>query len=180
MEVEIKAICSDFKEIEKLLKIKEAEFIKKAYQTDIYYNAPNRDLRETNEYIRVRYSDQNKEGIFAYHVNINEHANKEYEVKIDDFKVFIQILETFGFKQLGKIEKERIVYMLNGFVITLDDVKNIGKFMEIETNCEKESEINDRRDECISLLENLHISRENLTDIWLANIATGKQKILSD
>lgn len=180
MEVEIKAICPDFKKIIKKLKNKGAKYSKKVWQIDIYFNTPSHDLRKTNEYLRIRHLKNGKKGMFAYHQNLKDGVNKEFEVEISDYKTFIRILEKFGFKKLGIINKKRTVYLLNNFKISLDDVKNIGKFIEIESSCQKKKDINLCRDQCLAVLENLGISSNKLVNIWLADIATGKTKTTGD
>ena len=56
MEIEIKARCTDYGLVEKNLSKLNAKLKKESRQIDDYYNAQNRDLRKTNEYLRVRHS----------------------------------------------------------------------------------------------------------------------------
>jgi len=176
MEVEVKAICANLKEPEEVLIGKRAKFSETLHQVDVYYNAPNRDLRLTNEYLRLRFSQGDKKGVFAYHRNLSRGVTEEYEVKISDLRIFKRILSALGFKKLGKIEKRRITYELGNYKISLDDVKGVGKFVEVETQCE-EKEAPHKRSLCLDLLESLGISHEKQVNIWLSDIATGKGRL---
>lgn len=173
MEIEIKAKCENFTEVIKKLKELGAKLIKKQHQIDIYYNHPNKDLRKLNEYIRLRKANHAKEVVFGYHINLADGVNREIEVKVDDWQSFEKILELSGFKKLGIIDKKREKYEFEAFKITLDIVKDIGNFVEIETDGE-ESEQETKKQVCLELLEKLGIPKENLTNVWLCDIATGK------
>jgi len=176
MEIEIKATFEDKEELVKSLKSIGAVEEKEKHQIDEYYNHPSRDTRETNEYIRLRYKEGENNGIFAHHINIADGVNKEFEVPVDDIKSFKQILENLGFPLLGVIDKKRLTFLYNAFKITIDEVKDIGNFVEIEVDG-KESEIDEKKAQCIEMLEKIGLSKDNLTNkIWLCDIATGKIK----
>ncbi len=176
MEIEIKAKCADYNAVETKLKELKCMLKKESRQVDKYYNAPIRDLRKTNEYLRLRHSFGENNGTFAYHINIADGVNEEIEVEISDIKKFQKILIAFGFLQLGTIDKYRKKFLLRDFVITLDDVKNIGSFIEVESEG-SEQDIYRIKSECLEILERLGVPRENQCNIWLCDIATGKVKL---
>ncbi len=176
MEVEIKAICHNLVEIEAILRERGATVMENSHQVDVYLDAPNRDLRQTNEYLRLRFLSGDKRGIFAYHRNLSDGVTKECEVEISNLRLLKRILSALGFKPLGKIDKKRITYELGNYKISLDDIKGIGKFIEVETEC-GEKEAPGGRNLCIGVLESLGISRENLVNFWLSDIAIGKSKL---
>jgi predicted adenylyl cyclase CyaB len=76
-----------------------------------YFNAPTCGLRQNNEYIKLRFSKGSKKGIFAYHKNLVDGVNKEYEMEVNEFTTFIQILEALGFEKSEKIEKKKILFL---------------------------------------------------------------------
>jgi len=176
MEIEIKAKFTDKEKIKIKLAELGAEKEKEKHQIDEYYNHPSKDTKQTNEYIRLRYKHGGEQGIFAHHINISDGVNKEFEVKIDDVDTFKQILKNFDFPLLGTIDKKRETFKVNDFTITIDEVKNIGNFIEIETFGE-EDEIEAKKTKCLELLETLGIPKENQCNIWLCDIATGKSKL---
>jgi len=176
MEIEIKATFDNKEKVrDKLNKLGAIEK-KEKHQIDEYYNHPNRNTRETKEYLRLRHKEGENEGIFAYHINIADGVNKEFEVKVDNLKTFKQILEGLNFPLLGIIDKKRETFELEGLTITIDEVKDIDNFIEIEADGE-ESEIEQKKQECVEMLEKIGISRKNICKgVWLCDIATGKIK----
>lgn len=173
MEIEIKARCTDYKSVEDKLKQLKAILKKESRQIDEYYNAPNRDIRKTKEYLRLRNNFGENKGTFAYHVNIADGVNDETEVDISDIQKFRKILHTFGFNLLGTIDKHRKKFQLGEFIVTLDDVNNGGSFIEVEGDG-TEQDIEHIKSNCLKLLEQLGVPKENQCNVWLCDIATGK------
>ncbi|MFA7707835.1 MAG: class IV adenylate cyclase [Candidatus Pacearchaeota archaeon] len=176
MEIEIKAKFKDKEKLKKRLRDLGAQEKGTKHQIDEYYNHPSIDTRETNEYIRLRYNDDFSGGVFAYHINIQDGVNKEYEVEISDIKIFKDILKGLKFPLLGVIDKKREKYILGDATITIDEVKNIDNFIEVEVDGE-ENEIDEKKKYCKEVLKKLNIPEENICKkIWLCDIATGRIK----
>jgi len=176
MEIEIKATFDNRKKLKKSLEKLGAKAEKEKHQIDEYYNHPSRDTRETKEYIRLRYKDGENTGIFAHHINMSDGVNKEFEVPVGNINVFKEILLGLNFPLLGTIDKKRETFKFGEFTITIDEVKDIGNFVEIEVDGE-ESEIETKKAQCMEMLEKIGLSKENLCEkIWLCDIATGKIK----
>jgi adenylate cyclase class 2 len=171
MEIEIKAKCfeSTFSHIrEKLLKLKAKKKGEKT-QIDQYYNLPHIDLRGTNKYIRLR-----KEGestTFAYHENIGKGLTNDFETKMDNGAAFKQILDKFGFRELGVIEKSREFFELDNYSICLDRVKGVGTFISIETHGEKK-DWQKKKKGCIGILKKIGLDESAITNEYLCEIAT--------
>lgn len=175
MEIEIKATIADMEKTEEKLKHVGAKLEKEEQQTDVYYNSPVKNIKGIKEYIRLRVKD--KKAIFAYHLNKDD-GTEEKEVEISDADKFKEILNLTGFRELGTIEKTRKKFSYNGFAICLDAVKDIGLFIEVEAQG-KEAEIAEKREQCLKVLDVLGISRANLSNLWLCDIATGVTKLKS-
>ena len=176
MEIEIKALCKDKGKVKQHLQAIGAKMKGQKHQIDEYYNHPSRDIRKTKEYIRLRYKPKEDKGIFAYHLNIQDGVTKEFEVDIANLETFKDILKNLNFPLLGVIDKERETYAFQEFTITIDAVKNIGTFVEIETQGEKD-EIDAKKASCIAMLERIGLTKKDLCqNVWLADIATGKTK----
>ena len=122
MEIEIKAKCTNYPIVENNLRKLNATIKKESRQVDEYYNAPTRDIRKTNEYLRLRYNFSENKGTFAYHINIADGVNDETEVDISDIEKLRKILVAFGFELLGKIDKHRKKFLLNEFVNVISNV----------------------------------------------------------
>ena len=85
-----------------------------------------------------------EKGVFAYHVNIADGVNKEFEVEVDNLETFKQILVGLNFPLLGTIDKKRETFELDNLSITIDEVKDVGNFIEVEADGE-ESEIEEKK-----------------------------------
>lgn len=176
MEIEIKATFENKQKLVNKLNKLGAEREKNKHQMDEYYNHPSIDTRKTNEYIRLRYNSGKNNGIFAHHINIADGVNKEFEVPVEDVKTFKKILENLEFPILGIIDKKRETFKLGEFTITIDEVKDIGNFVEIETEGEQ-TDVKEKKSSCVNMLSKLGLSEKNLTNkIWLCDIATGRTK----
>jgi len=174
MEIEIKATFDDKEKVKTALKTLGAQEEKVKHQIDEYYNHPSRDTRKTKEYIRLRSKPGEDKAIFAYHINIADGVNKEFEVAVDNVTTFRQILQGFNFALLGTIDKKRESYKFEEFKIDIDEVKDIGNFIEVEIDGE-ESEIDEKKAQCIEFLKKIGLSEKNLCqNVWLADIATGR------
>jgi len=137
IEVEVKANVEDFINVKKNLDKIGAIKIKNEHQRDVYYNAPHKDFVQTDEALRIRQIPEDKETkvILTYKGakmdNVSK-TRKEIEVEIFDAKNMDLILENLNFRKTALVKKDRDIYHLNEFIITLDTVHNVGKFVEIE------------------------------------------------
>ena len=59
-------------------------------------------------------------------------TRKEIEVDVSDSHNMTLILENIGFYPAAEVKKDREIYNLDEFIITLDTVYGVGKFVEIE------------------------------------------------
>jgi adenylate cyclase class 2 len=137
LEVEVKAHISDFKEIkDKLVEIG-AIRQRSEHQEDIYYNAPHKDFAQTDEALRIRKIPR-KEGyeiILTYKgakLDESSKTRQEIEVEIDNPQKMGLILENLGFNPVKTIKKDRTIYLVDEYIITLDKVGEVGNFVEIE------------------------------------------------
>ena len=176
MEIEIKAKVEDKAKLRQALIRIGAKEEKNKHQIDEYYNHPSRDTRKTNEYLRLRFNNGESKGIFAYHINLSDGVNKEFEVSVDSIETFRQILKGLNFILLGIIDKRRTEFKFEEFKISIDEVKNIDNFIEVEVDGE-EAEIAAKKESCLGMLDKLGISRDKICKkIWLCDIATGRIK----
>ena len=116
---------------------KEATLQKHNHQVDTYYEptyrrfVPENLQEDVNEWLRI--GKRGNKIILNYK---NWHENKycdEYEVEIDDDQNLDKIFKSIGMKELTTVDKTRYMYLyLNKYEIALDDVKDLGYFIEIE------------------------------------------------
>lgn len=137
IEVEVKARVKDFVSIRKKLVEIGAVKIKKEHQKDVYFNAPHKDFGETDEALRIREVPEkgNKRFILTYKgakMDDVSKTRKEIEVDILGAKNMALILENLGFRSAATVKKDRDIYHLQDFIVTLDTVYHVGTFVEIE------------------------------------------------
>ncbi len=155
IEVELKLQVNNFPNFKKL------ECLKKSKVLDIYYDTPNYNLISTGNFLRNR---DNKNIDFKLNIGDLSHTYcKETSFLYNDFlpktsieqifksigieynnkfKNFNEFLKVNNLKTLAKIDKYREVYKLDDLIISLDNAKNIGKFIEIECDFPDNAEIN--------------------------------------
>jgi len=108
---------------------------------DIYFFDPLRTKKEAlngefpKECFRLR-SDGNLSEI-AY--KIDHHDAKgiwtysdEYETRVKDFETALRIIEHLGLKKLIEMSTTRHEFKTKEYTIVLDDVENLGVFLEVE------------------------------------------------
>jgi adenylate cyclase class 2 len=139
------------KEIEILVKVLESkkDALKKlsrfrkdhvAKIVDKYYYHPSRKgmrpsgAKSSTEMLRIRKKDGKtlvtyKKDVFAGKKWL---YGDEYETTIGDAEIVSEIFEKLGFKPLVVVNNSRTIYYHNDFEICLEDVKNLGLFLEIE------------------------------------------------
>ncbi len=129
--------------------------------TDTYYDTPAFDLLSQAVFVRVRNQDRlefkfNEQAAPA-HIHCTERvfslASESWQAKEMNnlFSGFLpgwqgagtvnQALQQNGLIELARIENHRSEYTCENLVVCLDQVEGLGDFLEIETQCEEESEI---------------------------------------
>lgn len=165
IEVEVKAHVKSFKEVKLKLEEIGAAKSKIEYQRDTYFNNPSfRDFEKSDEALRIRNTtiDQQHSMIILTYKGAKmdevSKTRKELEVNIEDPEKMRLILESLEFKPVADVEKERTVYLFNEYVISLDKVLNVGKFVEIEKEMKEGEEFKDALDEIFEIYKKLGIS----------------------
>lgn len=104
------------------------------FQKDIYFVPAHRNflakervsewlrIRETKDKITLNYKDWYPDGIHC----------KEFETKIEDVTALKKIFESLDFKEIVDVEKVRSVWTYKGVEIAIDEVKDLGLFIELE------------------------------------------------
>lgn len=108
-------------------------YVETRHETDHYFNHPSRDFRETGEAFRIRVDDDG--AMVTYKgpkLGGMTKTRVERETGIDDFETMRQILDSLGFKPAGIVEKTREYYECADATLTLDSVKGLGDYIEIE------------------------------------------------
>jgi len=162
IEVEVKAIVNDFEEVRKKLTHIGAVKIKTEYQSDVYYNAPHKDFGETDEALRIREIPVNgkKRVILTYKGakldNVSK-TRKEIEVDVSDAKNTSLILENLNFRRAATVKKNRDIYHIKEFIITLDTVQDVGTYVEIETEAKEDEDTSESIQKIFEIYKQLGI-----------------------
>jgi adenylate cyclase class 2 len=134
LEVELKVRVPSLEPVRKELQEKGAEYSGRIHENDIYYNAPHRDFSVTDEAVRVRYT--NDHAVITYKgPKIRKSglkAREELNTAVESGEVFEQMLDRLGFTRTTEVNKWRENYRFSDAAISLDEVDELGTFVEIE------------------------------------------------
>ncbi len=125
LNVEIKAKCSDQERVRHMLKSHNADFRGVDHQIDTYFKVPNGrlKLREGNiENYLIFYEREDKEG---------PKQSKVILYKTEPDSSLKEVL-TKSLGILAVVDKQREIYFIDNVKFHLDNVQNLGTFMEIE------------------------------------------------
>ena len=162
IEVEVKANVKDFVSVrEKLFEIGAVK-IKMEHQKDIYFNAPHKDFGKTDEALRIREIPEKgkKRFILTYKgakMDDVSKTRKEIEIDVSEAKNTELILENLGFRKAATVMKDRDIYHLNEFIITLDKVYDVGTFVEIEKEAHEGDDTSKSLDNIFNIYSRLGI-----------------------
>jgi adenylate cyclase class 2 len=185
-EVELK-VPADHDAVREALERLDAEAIGSVEQADVYYDAPQRDFGETDEALRLRTEREqggnestvestatptgathdSTAGVLTYKGPLVDDASKtrrEVESPVVDAEGIDDVLQAVGFDAAATVEKRRERYRLDGVVVTLDTIADLGEFVEVETEVpsghskdaeEDDAAITAAREELESVLKSL-------------------------
>jgi len=114
-----------------------AKALSEVTQRDTYYDAPHRDFAATDEALRIRRTTgAAADGTrLTYKGPLVEGAGKtrrEHETTVGDDDEAAAILDGLGFEPAATVEKRRETWRLNGYEVVLDDVTDLGQYVEVE------------------------------------------------
>ncbi len=147
MEIEVKVRLKDLESIKKRLLEKGAVFGEPVVQEDMYFKEPgfdpNRIQGPGDIIVRVRRED-GKSILTLKALTEILGAWKEHETEIANPEEMENILKTAGFVNAFNINKSRAVGELGEFELCVDDVKELGKYMEVSVISEEKEKTRNR------------------------------------
>ena len=163
IEIEIKVKIDNFEEIKKKVSSL-GKLIKSIVQIDEYYVPCQRDFFANKpqpiEHLRIRTNPDKSVFEYTRTINLKENLDydyaEEYETEISNVEEFKKTLEFLDFKKIVTIEKKREYWMCGDIEIALDDVKELGYFIEAEAKGDFKNEIEAKK-LCVDFLRNLGI-----------------------
>ena len=120
-----------------------AEYKGESEQKEYYVTNPNESwdysagFKDTLKTMRVRQEKKGDSLCYKYR-HLDPTTKKtthrdEYETKIENGEVMLEILKCIGYTEQTIVQKKRTTYMIdNKFEVVFDDVHSVGKFIEIE------------------------------------------------
>ncbi|NHI83891.1 MAG: class IV adenylate cyclase [Candidatus Thorarchaeota archaeon] len=169
VEVEVKIAIDDPEKIRLALADIGARKTNVERQIDTYYDHPCKSFSETDEAlrIRVRTPHSNAHVEMPYFGPLKEMTYKgskldlisktrtEISIGLEDENNAELLLGHLGFKEVARIIKNRSFYKINDISISIDDVIDVGTFLELERLVFDESKIESARDDIFAILKRL-------------------------
>jgi adenylate cyclase class 2 len=170
LEIEKKYYIKN-KKIEELIEIIKksgAEYEGENKQCDIYFNVPGRDSLTSKECLRIRESETKREITYKpptknSDMNNGFFAKKEINLAIQDIETAKILLLDIGCEILTEVKKERKRFRLDKFKIFIDNIQNVGLFIEIEI-VDVYNNIQKGISEIDKLMKNLKIDEYTIED----------------
>ena len=169
-EIETKYKVDDFLEIKRRLHVIGAKKIKSVHEKDIYYQHPCRDFMNTDEALRIRIENDKNFFLTYKGPRVSFYPKKRIEINLvfDNLNNLRKLLKVLGFKEVVVIEKDREYWDLQPWKITLDNVKDLGYYIELEYQGDRyEKKLFDHMIKKIGLDEKKYI-RESYLEMYLA------------
>ncbi|SCW26652.1 class IV adenylate cyclase [Borreliella japonica] len=158
-EIESKSFIPP-KELKRIIKLanEKFKFIKEEIKTDIYYS-------NHKKIIRIRKLNT-LEKIVTFKKKILDNSNtieinKEVEFKIDNVNNFLILMKELKFKKLYKKIKKSLIYQTNNLNVEINEIKNLGFFLEIEKITNNQNDTDLAKKEIDSIINQFGL-KENL------------------
>ncbi len=127
-------------------------------QRDTYYRHPSRDFAVTDEALRIR--EEEGRSFITYKgpkLDRETKSREELEVPLVDPHDLGGLLLRLGFEPVAVVEKRRRGYLMGTLEVTVDEVKGLGFFLEVEAKECDDLEEGKRR--VLGLLESLGLDQ---------------------
>ena len=166
IEVEIRAKIGNIDSVKEHLNLIDAQFVNNIEQIDRIFGHP-KFLDENTKIIEgglsARIRGVNNVFKLEFKEIVRQGGGIEVSAELDDANEGIELLEKLDFEEAFVISKTRDIYKYNDFEIAIDQVKELGSFIEIEKMVNSKEEINQARQDCIELLDKIS-SGAKITD----------------
>ena len=164
-EIEILVeLYDDFYKVKKVLDQYDFVGIKKVI--DEYYYDPMRDDLKPDKnnklYNCLRLRQKNDDFTITYKNDVYDEDkwlfSNEFETKIESINIFKNILAKLGFKKYIEINNTKYTYIYKKYEIVLEEVKDLGIFMEVEYCTDEDVDVKEIKEEINEFINNLSIN----------------------
>ncbi len=157
LEVEVRAKVDSFRSIRERLNDM-ARFMGSTHQADTIFGHPNfldseSKVIEGGVISRIRESGDRK--VLEFKEISRERGGLELKHEITDPVKIKEFLEKLGFKEAFTINKVRETYLYRDFLVCLDTVEELGKFIEVEKFANSEKEAGEIWKQCFDVLKDI-------------------------
>ena len=172
MELEMKFKCEDTESVKEKLIENSFTLDKIKHQIDTYFIVNETQEDGTRDYLRVR-EDKKKNVIsLDYHRVLSLLETDEVEVEVVDKEKTMKILKLLDKNIQCEVDKQREQYKKDSVIVTIDIVKDLGTFVEIEINGELNAENEQKLIDTMELLglkEKQRIKKQGYPDLLLTS-----------
>ncbi len=136
IEIEIQVRVGQTKKLLEFLE-SNAQFVAEEYQKDEYFTPAHRDfaaIKPIAEWLRLRESGKGSITYKNWHYGEDGKSTHcdEYETKVDDIDQMRKIFSVLDIKPVIVVEKTRKTWVYENYEIALDQITDLGEFVEIE------------------------------------------------
>jgi len=164
-EIEILVEISD--DINKVLYIfNKFDYIDTSLVIDEYYYDPKRDNLKPNQNNNIteclRLRTKGNKNYITYKDDVFDNDiwlySNEYETEVKDIEVLKKILNKLGLKKLITVKNNKKFYKYNTYEITLEDVEDLGYFMEVEYLANEDVDVKEIKKQIRDFIDSLGLN----------------------
>ena len=142
------------------------EYLGLNHVIDEYYYDPKRDILKPNNDMQLdhclRLRSKNDKYYITYKDDVFDNEiwlySNEYETKIEDVDMMREIFDRLGLKKLLVIDNKKETYKYNDYEIVLENVDDLGLFMEVEYCTDRDVDVKSIKLEIQEFIVSLDIS----------------------
>lgn len=171
MEVELKAALrpEQVKLLPQTLLARGFEEQAAVLETDVYFNASDRDFARTDEALRLRKvctleggAEQTCITYKGAKVDARSSTRRELETMVGSFETMRALLLALGYRAAYTVQKTRRSFVCGSKTAYLDKVEGLGDYIELETVLPDDADSEAEVTSLLALLDALDISRSAL------------------
>ena len=134
IEAEAKYRSPGNDKVEKILARLGAKKVSEGPVEDVYFGHPTKDFGKTDEALRLRKTQSSTELTYKGPRMMSEKIKAREEINVDVGSPLAaqRIVERLGFREVCVIKKRRTSYIYDKLRVDLDDVEDLGEFVELE------------------------------------------------
>ncbi len=169
VNIEIKARCEQPERVKTILKQQQADFKGVDHQKDTYFEAKNG---------RLKLREGNIENSLIFYQRSNQAGPKQSDVILyqapADANLKAALAAAIGVKVV--VDKKRAIYFIGNVKFHVDEVENLGSFVEIEA-IDKDGSIGVEhlQEQCAAYMKLLHIEASDLVECSYSDLLLERQ-----